>query len=106
MERYKLPAGRLATIFYKTTPKALLLTRVSNSSDKEKGPGTDEDIPPEGPVLASTSTLHEVSSYNGRSLAWKNITLDLCMHGKERRLLDGLSGKQLRLLWDMPLKLC
>ncbi|KAI0911770.1 ABC transporter PeaB1 [Ustulina deusta] len=92
MEWYKLPAGRLATIFYKTNPEALLLMRSSNSSDTEKGAGTDKDIPPQGPVLATTSTLHEVSSYNGRSLAWKNIVLDLSINGKERRLLDGLSG--------------
>lgn len=95
MEWYKLPAGRLATIFYKTNPEALLLMRSSNSSDTEKGAGTDKDIPPQGPVLATTSTLHEVSSYNGRSLAWKNIVLDLSINGKERRLLDGLSGKRL-----------
>ncbi|KAI1128101.1 ABC transporter PeaB1 [Nemania abortiva] len=89
MERYKLPAGRLATIFYKTEPKELALMSRPNSSDLEKVPATDEDVPPKGPT---TSDLHMVSSYNGRPLAWKNLTLDLKANGEEKRLLNDLSG--------------
>ncbi|KAI3332377.1 ABC transporter PeaB1 [Xylariaceae sp. AK1471] len=92
MERYKLPAGRLATIFYKTEPKAVALMTSSDTSDREKGTETDEDVPPKGPELVTAQALHAVSSHNGRSLAWRNITLDLKAHGEERRLLDELSG--------------
>ncbi|KAI1825413.1 ABC transporter PeaB1 [Xylaria intraflava] len=92
MERYKLPAGRLATIFYKADPATVDLMARNNSSDREKGSGTDEEVPPKGPELATTHPLHEVSSHHGRSLAWSDITLDLKANGGDRRLLDGLNG--------------
>ncbi|KAI0437784.1 ABC transporter PeaB1 [Xylaria telfairii] len=92
MERYKLPAGRLATIFYKTEPKALVLMTCPKASDHEKGAVNNDDVPPKGPELAMASSLHGVSSHNGRSLAWKNINLDLKANGEERRLLNDLSG--------------
>lgn len=91
MERYKLPAGRLATVFYKAEPKAIVSEASSHSSDNEKG-ALDEDVPPSSADLVAAQNLHSVSSHNGRTLAWKNITLELKVHGEVKRLLDGLSG--------------
>ncbi|KAI1116059.1 ABC transporter PeaB1 [Nemania sp. NC0429] len=93
MERYKLPAGRLATIFYKAEPTSITLAESSNSSDCEKGPVNDEDVLPKGRELVTTHhAFNEVSSHNGRSLAWRNITLDLKVNGENKRLLDGING--------------
>ncbi|KAI0023474.1 ABC transporter PeaB1 [Xylariomycetidae sp. FL0641] len=90
MERYKLPAGRLATIFYKAEPHQVASLTGSDMSDKEKGSTNDQDYPPKGPQVESD--LHTVSSHNGRSLAWTNITLDLKTKGEEKRLLNNLNG--------------
>jgi hypothetical protein len=96
MEFYKLPAGRLATIFYKTEPKVIAKASATSSdiSDGEKG-GNNEDVPPESSprVLAAHDPLHSVSTHNGRTLAWQDITLELKVGGEVKRLLDGLSGK-------------
>ncbi|KAI1819611.1 ABC transporter [Xylaria intraflava] len=95
MEFYKLPAGRLATIFYKTEPKAVAKVSATSSdiSDGEKG-GVTEDVPPEGSmgILPADTPLNLVSNHNGRTLAWKDITLELKVGGETKRLLDGLSG--------------
>lgn len=95
MERYKLPAGRLATIFYKAEPKAVASVASSSTSDNEKG-GLDEDVPPRSADLVTAQALQAVSSHDGRVLAWKNIVLELKVHGKVKRLLDGISGKTRR----------
>ncbi|KAK8877617.1 ABC transporter [Apiospora arundinis] len=87
MELYKLPAGRLTTIFYKGGPKHLTLKTGPDSSDNEKGE-MDPDVPPVGIQTPSQS----VSSHNGRTLAWEDMTLELDIDGGTRRILDGLSG--------------
>ncbi|KAK0634251.1 ABC transporter PeaB1 [Bombardia bombarda] len=98
MERYKLPAGRLATIFFKAEPKAFAAVSTDSSlhsSDHEKGSIDDKDVPPrtsEVMVAPEKHALQSVTSHNGRTLAWKNITLELKVDGGSRRLLDGLSG--------------
>ncbi|KAH6651607.1 ABC transporter [Truncatella angustata] len=87
MDRYKLPAGHLATIFYKTDPKSVDLAMSSNSSDTEKG-ATDQDTPP----VTTQPSLPFVASHNGRMLAWENLTLELKVGSETKRLLDNLSG--------------
>jgi hypothetical protein len=66
----------------------------SDISDGEKG-DNKEDVPPESSpgVLAAHDPLHSVSTHNGRTLAWQDITLELKVGGELKRLLDGLSGK-------------
>ncbi|KAI1263589.1 ABC transporter [Xylariaceae sp. FL1019] len=98
MEFYKLPAGRLATIFYKAEPNAVAKASTTSSaetSDGEKG-ATGEDAPPVNTRQLLSSpvphTIHSVSSHNGRTLAWENITLELKVGDELKRLLDGLSG--------------
>ncbi|KAL1636602.1 hypothetical protein SLS56_001187 [Neofusicoccum ribis] len=87
MERYKLPAGRLATVFYKTEPRAGVSERSSLASDSEKS-GMDDDVPPVARVAVKAQA---VSSHDGRTLAWKNIGLELKVHDETKRLLDDLS---------------
>ncbi|TGJ84785.1 hypothetical protein E0Z10_g3954 [Xylaria hypoxylon] len=95
MEFYKLPAGRLATIFYKTEPKAVAKASATSSdiSDGEKG-SVNEDAPPESSpgIFTAHAPLNSVSTHNGRTLSWQNITLELKVSGEVKRLLDGLSG--------------
>ncbi|KAI1812305.1 ABC transporter [Poronia punctata] len=95
MEFYKLPAGRLATIFYKTEPEKISKSSAASSdvSDSEKG-SVDADAPPQtsGGVLSSHTALDSVATHNGRTLAWKDLTLELKVGGETKRLLDGLSG--------------
>ncbi|KAI1385489.1 ABC transporter [Hypoxylon trugodes] len=90
MEYYKLPAGRFATIFYKSKSKEPIPRELSDTSDNEKGK-FDADVPPTGSVIAPT-TSRSVSSHNGRTLAWKDITLEVNVGGETKRLLNGLSG--------------
>jgi hypothetical protein len=95
MERYKLPAGRLATIFYKGNPRVDVPVASSDSLGNEKGT-LDPDVPPKTSTVMmadETAHIHSVSSHHGRTLSWNNITLDLKAQGEVRRLLDGLSGK-------------
>lgn len=96
MENYKLPVGRLATIFYKAEPKDVMSKMNGNSADSEKGSSSDDYVPPTstGPAIGPQS--REVSSHTGRTLVWKNISLDLKLNGEEKCLLDDLSGRCFR----------
>nr|WQM87383.1 ABC transporter [Xylaria grammica] len=80
---------------YKTEPKALgkVSTTSSDISDGEKG-SVNEDVPPQGSpgILTTHTPLHSVSTHNGRTLAWQDLTLELKVGGEVKRLLDGLSG--------------
>ncbi|KFA79185.1 hypothetical protein S40288_02404 [Stachybotrys chartarum IBT 40288] len=92
MERYKLPAGRFATIFYKADPRtvaSIASNSSSNSSDTENG-ASDPDVPPI--TAGPTTPLDAVTSHNGRILSWNNITLEVKVDGQLKRLLNDLSG--------------
>lgn len=89
MEYYKLPAGRLATIFYKDKHTG---APNSHGLDQEKGPKYGEDVLPGSHRPLRDTSLREVSSHNGRTLVWKDLTHDLKLHGVNKRLLDNLSG--------------
>ncbi|KAI9166308.1 ABC transporter patM [Paramyrothecium foliicola] len=90
MERYKLPAGKLATIFYKSDPRtAASISASASSSDAETGT-KDPDVPPL--TSGDQTPIESVSSHNGRTLSWSDITLELKVDGQSKRLLDNLSG--------------
>ena len=96
MERLKLPAGRLATVFYKSEPQDLATRDASTNSDVEKG-SLEEDLPP---VIAqrsrrSVKASQELLDRKGHSFAWKSITLDIRTRQGHRRLLDDVNGKLL-----------
>lgn len=91
MERYKLPAGRMATIFYKGDPTTVKPAASSETSlDTEKG-ATDPDVPPL--TSGQTTPVETVTSHEGQVLAWSNINLELKVDGQEKRLLNNLNGQ-------------
>lgn len=99
MERLKLPAGRLATVFYRSEPQGLPSGEASSDSDIEKG-SPEEDLPP---VLAersrrSVKASRDLLDRKGHSFAWKNITLDIKTPQGQKRLLDDVNGECLRLV--------
>ena len=96
MERLKLPAGRLATVFYKTQPQHAGSRRQSISGDAEKG--TSEDTL--APISIERSRRSARMSPNlldrkEHAFAWRNVTLDINVNGTQKRLLDGIDGKPL-----------
>lgn len=93
MEHYKLPAGRLATIFYRAEPKDMTLGTRPQCLEEGKRHKLKEDMPPRSNGPSTKAPFREVSSHNGRTLVWKNLTLDLKLNGENKRLLDGLSGE-------------
>ncbi|KAK7756965.1 hypothetical protein SLS62_000981 [Diatrype stigma] len=95
MERYKLPAGRLATIFYNLKQKDLVSAATTpDGSDTEKDAlKDDEDAPPvQRGVVTAQRTLESMSAHHGRTLTWKGITLKLRHDGEEKCLLNNLNG--------------
>lgn len=92
MERYKLPAGRLATIFYKNEPQTVTRVLSSDSSDNERGPKSEEELPPRPRNVVSEMAIQSVTHHNGRTLAWNDIKLELKHDGETKRLLNGLNG--------------
>ena len=88
MELLKLPAGRLATVFYNIEPSTPM------SSDIEKG-NPDETLPPIAvkESRGSATWSQDQSDRKGHNFAWKNISLDLKVNGEQRRLLENIDGE-------------
>lgn len=97
MERLRLPAGRLATVFYRSEPQGLASGEVSPHSDIEKG-SAEEKLPPVVVERSrrSAKASHDLLDRKGHSFAWKNITLDIKTPHGLKRLLDDVNGEQLR----------
>lgn len=96
MERYKLPAGRLATVFYNLKQKDLVSAATTpDGSDTEKDALKDDELAPpvQGGVVTAQRTLESMSTYHGRTLTWKDITLKLRHDGEEKCLLNNLDGE-------------
>jgi ATP-binding cassette subfamily G (WHITE) protein 2 (SNQ2) len=93
MEMLKLPAGRLATIFYKAEPQDFASEKNSTPSDAESG-AVDEGLPPitVQSRQSGTSRRH-ILGVEGHVFAWKNICLDIKSGEAKKRLLDNLDGK-------------
>ena len=94
MELLKLPAGRLATIFYKIEPQDLAFEKAVITSDIEKGGSSDDTLPP---IVGSRSkrsrkVSQDLLDRKGHVFAWKNITLDIRVDKEKRRLLDNVDG--------------
>ena len=96
MERYKLPAGRLATVFYNVKQKDLVSAAATpDSSDTEKDALEHDELAPpvQRDVVTAQRTLESMSSHHGRTLTWMGITLKLRHDGEEKCLLDNLDGE-------------
>ncbi|GME35985.1 uncharacterized protein K452DRAFT_322935 [Neofusicoccum parvum] len=98
MERYRLPAGRLATVFYRGEVNKVSSGHNSRAWDSEKGLLSSDAPSPLSPLSRATTMSKEkvapqaVSSHNGRMLAWKGISLELKVKDETKKLLDDLSG--------------
>ena len=91
MERLKVPAGRLNTIFFKSSSKGTKGFLGANS-DQENG-AVDLDVPLT--VRKSISRSHgqpKDPQENAETFDWRNINLDIKIKDGARRLLDNLSG--------------
>ena len=95
MELLKLPAGRLATIFYKTEPQNLAFEKAVIPSDIEKGGSSDDTLPPvvESRSKRSRKFSQDLLDRKGHVFAWKNITLDIKVDKEQKRLLDNVDGE-------------
>ena len=91
MELYKVPAGRLATIFYKSPRRHF--SQIS-TLDSEKGT-LDEDIPPVSQHGVLIQPTLQDGVRKGRTLVWRNVSLELKLKDGKRTLLDSLNGKTL-----------
>ena len=94
MERLKLPAGRLATVFYKTQPQNTDSARASVSVDVEKETSDDTLAPISIERSRRSARMpQDILSRKDHAFAWKNITLDLNANGTHKQLLDSVGGK-------------
>lgn len=93
MEMLKLPARRLATIFYKAEPQEFVSEKSTALSGVESG-AVHEDVPPitVQSRQSGTSRRHFLRG-EGPVFAWKNICLDVKSGEAKKRLLDNLDGK-------------
>ncbi|MCJ1267220.1 hypothetical protein MMC22_007105 [Lobaria immixta] len=92
MEMLKLPAGRLATVFYKAEPQDFISEKNSTPFDSETG-SADEDQPPVN--VHSRQTVMppgDLLDQEGHVFAWKDICLRINSGGTEKRLLDNVDG--------------
>ena len=97
MEIFKLPAGRLATVFYKNEPQEYhddIVAKPDVPSETEKGnpDGTLQTIIPER-SRRSARNLQDQLDRKGHTFAWKNISLDIKTGDGKKRLLDGMDGE-------------
>lgn len=95
----KLPAGRLATVFYKnepTEPQDRALKEASMPSHLEKGT-SDDILPPMNPQRSRPKQSQDLMDQKGHAFAWKNICLDIKADGGSKRLLDNMDGKPLNI---------
>ena len=92
-ELLKVPAGRLATVFYKSVPQNHLLEKSTASSDLEKG--VDELQPP---IVLERSrrsgrSMRDPLDRKGQYFAWKDLCLDIKVQEGQKRLLEDVDGK-------------
>ena len=97
MEMLRLPAGRLATVFYKNEPQGYQENAVAKPempSEMEKG-SSDETLQIIVPERSRRSGRHlqDPLDRKGRAFAWRNISLDIKTSDGRKRLLDGMDGE-------------
>jgi hypothetical protein len=93
MERFKTPAGRMATIFYSTDiSQHRKVGGPSASTDEEKGSAQDTDsgeIVRQGKRVPTSDAI----KFSERRFAWKDLCLDIQVGKDHRRLLTNVSGE-------------
>ncbi|KAF3401974.1 Brefeldin A resistance protein [Penicillium rolfsii] len=91
MEMLKTPAGRLATVFYKSVPRGGNL-KITLDSETGFVDGNGRLDIPAGRSTQEDSPREKHDSDNSHTLSWTTLCLDLKTKGGERRLLNNLSG--------------
>ena len=97
MELLKLPAGRLATVFYKDEPQQRsgpTATDSSTPADEEKG-HSDSVLHPvfSGRSRRSGRSLQDQLDRKGQAFAWKDVSFDIKTSEGTKRLLDSIDGE-------------
>lgn len=89
MELYRVPAGRLATIFCHS-PKRFFKRGIP---DSEKGEN-DDNVPPTTQHDGLTQSMSGNGVRHGRTLVWRGVALELKLKEGIRKLLDDLNGNR------------
>lgn len=97
MELHKLPAGRLATVFYKDEPQSHSIensTEMPAPSDVEKG--TPDSVLQQvfsGRSKRRSNSLQNQLDRKGQAFAWKDVSLDIKTKEGTKRLLHSMDGE-------------
>ncbi|KAK7210850.1 hypothetical protein V2G26_018028 [Clonostachys chloroleuca] len=95
MELHKPAAGTAATVLYRkqTWPAERKGTNKFNvaETDIESGSSDGTQVSTQGTFPTEVNT-HQMETHSGRTLAWDNLCLRIESDGKEKVLLDSLSG--------------
>lgn len=92
MEWHKPPAGRAATVYFRKKDLYVGGEDMSSVNEVEKG-GTEAPVHTSGVLGTGEDKLNRMATHQGRTLMWKNLSLDIEVGGEQKRLLDDLSGK-------------
>ncbi|KAF4544031.1 ABC transporter [Lasiodiplodia theobromae] len=92
MERFKMPAGKLATVFFSTGIPTLRHTSDVESQQSGSSDGEKEDDG-QSSSAQDTSTYHHVEIVKTQqTFSWKDLCIDVKTADGTKRLLDNVSG--------------
>ena len=96
MERFKMPAGKLATVFFSREvaapqQKSDVESQQSSSSGGEKAEEYDETEDAPSPL---PQHQHAEIVRTERTFSWKELSIDVKTADGTKRLLDNVSGQQ------------
>lgn len=96
MERFKMPAGKLATVFFSTdivTPRCTsdVESQQSGSSDGEKEDDGQSNSAQETSIFPQSHHAEIVKTQ--QAFSWKNLCIDVKTADGTKRLLDNVSGQ-------------
>jgi hypothetical protein len=99
MELHKPPAGKAATVHFRTLSSPSSSKAVTgfdtSDADIEKGV-TDQSLSNvRGGLGPSENRDSFIESHEGRTLCWRNLSLDIDVRGESKRLLQDLNGTTL-----------
>ncbi|VUC23822.1 unnamed protein product [Clonostachys rosea] len=95
MELHKPAAGTAATVMYRkqTWPAGRKGKNGLNAAETDIESGSSDENQASAQVAShTTGETHQMETHSGRTLAWDNLCLRIETDGKERVLLDNLSG--------------
>jgi ATP-binding cassette, subfamily G (WHITE), member 2, SNQ2 len=103
MELHRPPAGKAATVHYRTLSSSSSTKTVTGSdtsdADIEKGVTEQSVTNVRGGLGPSGNRDSLIESHQGRTLSWRNLSLDIDVGGESKRLLQDLNGTQYNALY-------